>query len=114
MAHAAPRAQGRQERSRAEASAQDSRLVDAAAAGDLAQVDRLLQAGASPEQVDSMGRTALLVATLSGRTDIVRRLVGAGANVNAAANNGDTPLAAAHRQGSAEILQLLQGSADAN
>jgi len=113
MARAAPQAKMSQERSRAQAGYQNSPLVDAAAGGDLAQVDRLLQAGVSPEQVDALGRTALLLATLSGRADIVRRLVDAGANVNAAAKNGDTPLAAARRQGSAEILQLLQGSAEA-
>jgi hypothetical protein len=114
MVRSAPRAKVSQERSRAPADFQNSPLVDAAATGDLARVDRLLQAGASPEQVDALGRTPLLVATLSGRTDIVRRLLDAGANVNAAAKNGDTPLAAAQRQGSAEILRLLQGATDAN
>jgi Ankyrin repeats (3 copies) len=100
--------------SRAGVGAQSSPLVDAAAAGDLAQVDRLLRAGVSTEQVDALGRTALLVATQHARIDVIRRLLGAGASVNAVAKNGDTPLALAQRQGPAEVLKLLQGSADSN
>jgi Ankyrin repeats (3 copies) len=111
---AAPSPTVSRERSRARADSQNSPLVDAAAAGDLPQVDNLLRGGASTEQADALGRTPLLMAALYARTDVVRRLLAAGANVNAAAKNGDTPLAVAQRQGSSEILKLMQVGADAN
>jgi len=107
----APRAAGAPPQSVAESLAPEGSLVDAAAAGDAARVDRLLRAGASTEQADAQGRTALMVATLSGRTDIVRRLLDAGANINAMARDGDTPLAAAQRQGTPAILDMLQNAA---
>jgi hypothetical protein len=83
-------------------------LVIAAQSGDLGQLEQLLRGGASTEQADARGRTALLIATLRADLPMVRRLLAAGARADAADENGDTPLAVARRQGSPELIHVLE------
>jgi len=63
--------------------ARDAALIDAAAAGDLSEVERLLAADADPAAVDARGRTALIAASYTAHVDVARLLVDAGADVNA-------------------------------
>ncbi|HEY2338954.1 MAG TPA: ankyrin repeat domain-containing protein [Steroidobacteraceae bacterium] len=84
----------------------------AAESGDLGQIEQLLRGGASPEQADARGRTALLIATLRADLPMVRRLLAAGARADAADANGDTPLAAAQRQGPPELIHMLEGGTE--
>ena len=57
-------------------------LVRAAAAGDLARLAQLLQAGADPNVVGTDWRSPLILAAAQGRLDMVRALVRAGARVD--------------------------------
>jgi hypothetical protein len=86
-------------------------LLTAAEAGSLERVDELLRGGASTEQTDARGRTALLIATLRGDTAMVGRLLAAGARADVADDNGDTPLTIAQRQGPPELARLLERAA---
>jgi hypothetical protein len=83
-------------------------LVMAAQSGDLGQIEQLLRGGASTEQADARGRTALLIATVRADLPMVRRLLAAGARADAVDENGDTPLAAARRQGTPELIHMLE------
>ena len=58
-------------------------LFEAAAAGDAAGVRSLLDRGASPDERDGSGRTAVTAAVYAGSAETVRLLVAAGADVDA-------------------------------
>jgi hypothetical protein len=88
--------------------ATSSPLVTAAESGSLERIDQLLRSGVNPEQTDTHGRTALLVATLHGDVPMVRRLLAAGARADAMDDNGDTPLAVARRRGPPQVTVLLE------
>ena len=95
----------------------DTRLVDAAKAGDRAAAVALL--GRRPaidvNAPESDGTTALHWAIHNDDADLVQRLIRAGANVKTANQYGVTPLAEAATVGNAAILgQLLESGADAN
>ena len=60
----------------------DRALIEAAAAGDHAEVERLLEEGASVEAVDGSGRTALVAAAYGNHVDVAEALIDAGADVN--------------------------------
>lgn len=60
----------------------DSALIEAASAGRLADVERLLAAGASTTATDAEGRTALIAAAYGNHVDVARALLEAGADVN--------------------------------
>ena len=64
----------------------------------------LLDAGANKDQVDSNGRTPLLLAVKYNKIEMVRLLLKAGANRNKADKYGRTPLDEAQ---DAEIIGLL-------
>lgn len=85
----------------------DAALIRAAAAGDSAEVARLLQAGASVLGRDLRGRTALIAAAANGHVPVVRQLINAGANVNAQDDDRDTPLLIAGARGHAEVARIL-------
>lgn len=88
-------------------------LVDAAKAGDLAAVERLLAAGADPDQHDRHRNTALIFAARDGRLEIARALVAAGASVNWVDDEFVTPLIlAVHKNHPALARLLLEAGAD--
>jgi ankyrin repeat protein len=88
-------------------------LVEAAARGDLAQVQALLRAGANIEQRDADGRTPILAATAGNHIDVVRALITRGANVNAQYKQRDSAFLLAGARGHTEIVRAsLAAGAD--
>ena len=60
-------------------------------------------------QVDSIGRTALMFASSKGHAEIVSLLIGAGAAVNQANTDGATPLfAAAHPRLLSQLTDVVE------
>jgi hypothetical protein len=82
-------------------------LLQAAQSGDIGLVKSSLERGVSLEMTDSLGRTALMLATIHGHANVVRVLLDAGANVDAADRAGATPLERARTQQLPEIARLL-------
>lgn len=80
-------------------------LHDAVMAGDLAQVERLINTGAAVDEKNTSGETALLLAVKHDRTEIAKALIAAGASVNAVAGNYDTPWLLAGASGRTEIIR---------
>jgi ankyrin repeat protein len=79
-------------------------LHDAAAAGIVERVARLLDEGFPVDTPDEVGSTALHRAAMSDRTDVVRLLLERGASVDARNVRGTTPLLLAHKL---DVVQLL-------
>jgi ankyrin repeat protein len=88
-----------------------NQLHEAVRANDTAAVERLLEAGSSPNALDSSGDPILLSAIqdaeTSGSTDIVALLVDKGADVNALDRRGNALLPLAAKDGQLEVVQLL-------
>ena len=63
--------------------ARDAALIEAAEAGRLDEVDRLLKDGARVTATDGAGRTALVAAAYGNHVDVAERLAEAGADVDA-------------------------------
>lgn len=87
-------------------------LPEASMLGDLAQVRRLLAAGADPYAPTGRGWTALHLASWSGRAQICAVLVDAGVPVDVAAMTpgaceGCTPLQLAVAQGHGAVAEVL-------
>jgi ankyrin repeat protein len=82
-------------------------LHQAAAAGDIEQVRKLLAQGADVNEKDKDGSTPLHEATGNGWIDVVQLLLEKGANVEAADASGRTPLHRASRWGTRYICALL-------
>jgi ankyrin repeat protein len=92
------------------AAAQDQngeQLRRAAAAGNLAEVQRLISSGAPLESRDGQGRSALLIAVDGNHIEIARALIRAGASVNTQADNRDTPWLLAGASGRSEIVAAM-------
>lgn len=88
-------------------------LIEAAAGGRVAEVQRLLAAGADVRAPDSSGRTALLAATQGNHEAIARVLIEAGADANAQDNQLDSAYLLAGARGYLGILRLtLAAGAD--
>ncbi|GAB3648382.1 ankyrin repeat domain-containing protein [Ramlibacter alkalitolerans] len=88
-------------------------LVEAAARGDLPQVQALLRAGADVEQRDANGRTAVLAATAGKHVEVVRALIARGADVNAQDPQRDSAFLLAGARGYTEIVRAaLAAGAD--
>jgi hypothetical protein len=91
-------------------------LVDAAEAGDLTALRRLLDAKVPVDSRDGRNgrrRTALLAATQANRIDAARLLIERGADVNAKDELQDSPFLYAGAQGRLEILRMtLAAGAD--
>ena len=97
----------------------DSPLLHAAVLWyEVGATEFLLQQGADPNKVDSLGRSPMVEAVLyraqshseasqNEATDIVIALLAAGADPNLAADNGDTPVEIAERYGYANIIAKL-------
>jgi ankyrin repeat protein len=84
----------------------DNQLIVAAARGDTAAVQQLLQQGAHIEATDKWGSTPLLQAVQNGKIEVVKLLLGKGANIEAASGDG-TSLILAAAAGNIEIVQVL-------
>src|SRR5215510_6785299 len=83
------------------------RLLDAAAAGDVAEIAAALGAGADIDSRDANGRTALLVATRAGQTEAVRRLLDDEPDVDLQDDQLDNPFLYAGAEGLLDILRLV-------
>lgn len=83
-----------------------SNLIQAAEAGDIATVLRLIQEGADINGRDDRGRTAVIAATHGNQADTVRALIEAGADINIRDNRMDNPFLYAGAEGLLDILKL--------
>ena len=77
-------------------------------AGDLAEVERLLEAGADVNSQNNDGRTTLLLASDWGHSKIVELLLSAGADVNLQNDWDWTALMYASDRDHTEIVELLK------
>jgi ankyrin repeat protein/beta-lactamase regulating signal transducer with metallopeptidase domain len=82
-------------------------LHQAAAAGDVEQVQKLLAQGADVHAKDENGRTPLHSAARQARKDVVEVLLARGANVNEVDGSGQTPLHLAANFGWKPVPELL-------
>lgn len=85
-------------------------LQDAARAGNLPQLERLLQQGAALNAADTAGRTPLILAAMQGHTAVVQRLLAAGANTALIDHDGFNALQHARRQGFDGIAHLIEAA----
>ncbi len=83
----------------------NAQLLVGARQGDLAQVERVLAAGASPSSRNRLGKTALLLAAEKGNLAIVEAMLKSGADVDQPSLEGVTPLMAASYAGAASGRQ---------
>ena len=90
-------------------------LCDAVEKNNIAEVRRLLDDGANPNQANADGFTTLMVAAFAGHSQIAKALLDGGANPNQAAANGGTALMIAAFEGHLQIAKaLLDGDANPN
>ena len=94
-------------------------LVRAAEAGNLAAVERMLEAGLDVNCEDPPGFTPLMLAASRSYTDIVKLLISAGVNTNMEStgfySEGYTALMSAAKNAHKEIVELLiSAGADVN
>ncbi len=93
-------------------SSHSATLREAVMAGDLAELERLLEEGVNPNEVEA--GLLLYFAAQRGHEEIVTLLVGRGADVNAVTRFG-TPLQIAARGNRVDIVEtLLKNGADPN
>ena len=82
-------------------------IHDAARAGDLEQIQRLVVKGVDVNEQTTRNETALIIASLAGKGEVVNYLLQRGADINARSASGLTALHAAAYAGQAEIVSLL-------
>lgn len=93
----------------------DTRLPEAARAGDRDTVNALLKAGVAPATPEADGTTALHWAVYRDDGAMTTRLIEVGADVNSANRNGATPLMLACTNASTAIVErLLKAGANPN
>ena len=85
----------------------DRALYEAAADGDLDEIDQLLRAGADVNAAISGDGTPLIGAARGGHVDAVRLLLDRGADVNLAVSGDGNPLIMAAREGETAVVELL-------
>ena len=91
----------------------DTRLADAARAGDLAGVEDLLRAGVAADTPEPDGTTALHWAAYRDDVEMAARLIAAGADVDRANAHGATSLSLACVNANPTLVgQLLEAGAD--
>lgn len=83
-------------------------LRSAAATGDVAAIDALLDRSSDVNARDEKGRTALMLAILSGQSASVDALLARGADANGADGGGLTPLQAAIGSRQSAIAEALR------
>ncbi len=83
------------------------RILEAARKGNVDEIERLIQAGASAEARDHNNDTPLIASARNGRSEAVKLLLSKPVDVNAANNQGNTALTAACRNGHTEAAKLL-------
>ena len=86
-----------------------SELFCAAARGDLAHVQELVEQGVSKEKTGFHGETPLWAASRKCHLDVVRYLVEQGAMMEKADSNGCTPLIMASIYGHLDVVRYLLG-----
>jgi ankyrin repeat protein len=74
---------------------------------DIAQMDRLLRAGANPNAANRYGVTPIYLACENGSAAAVARLLKAGVSANATGNYGETALMTCARTGNADAAKVL-------
>lgn len=82
-------------------------LHAAVTAGDLEDVERILNEGADVDEQDSNGENALMHAAWEGHVDIAQLLVDKGINKNSQDRGGDYPLLFAAFRGQLAIVKLM-------
>jgi ankyrin repeat protein len=82
-------------------------IHDAAKAGDLDQIQRLVIKGVDVNALAVRDETPLIIASLAGNGEIVNYLLQRGANINARSASGMTSLHAAAYAGHSDIVSLL-------
>lgn len=82
-------------------------LHDAAMAGNLAAVKRLLNAGVAVDQPGFIGRTSLIMAATEGQVDVVELLIDRGADINLLDAADGSALHYATLEGHGEVVSLL-------
>jgi uncharacterized protein len=93
----------------------EDKLSQAADAGNVSEVNRLLEQGVEVNAQDNDGATALMLASQNGHLNVVKALLEKGADVNAKANEGETALMVACDRGHMEVVKaLLDKNADVN
>jgi ankyrin repeat protein len=75
--------------------------------GDVAEVRRLLKAGANVSLANNYGATPMSLAAEVGNAEIIKLLLEAGANANSPNADGQTALLAVARTGNVEAAELL-------
>ncbi len=73
-------------------------------------LERMLQAGVSPDLRDKNGRTLLMLAAENGHADTVRLLLRAGANPRAVSALGETVLDCAKRGKNPTVIRLVEAA----
>ncbi|MBI5209839.1 MAG: ankyrin repeat domain-containing protein [Elusimicrobia bacterium] len=96
-----------EKRARAEPTRPGRKLIDAAQAGDLAVVDKLVKEGAPLDALDEGGSTPLIHAAFMGHEAVGVALVRAGADAGARNQSNDTALIYAAARGCAGLLKAL-------
>jgi len=86
-------------------------LLQAASAGDVKEVARLLAAGTDVNQKSPFGTTALHVAAFRGDQGIIDLLLDKGANVNAKDKDGHTADDLARTAGHERVASVLKAAA---
>ena len=82
-------------------------LCEAAKEKNIAEVRRLLNDGANPNQADADGGTALMLAAQEGHSEIVKFLLDNGADPNQADKDGWTALMSAAITGHSEVVKFF-------
>jgi bla regulator protein BlaR1 len=96
-------------------SPQAERLLDAAAAGDVAEVQQLVNAGVAVDAAVRGDGTALISAARNGQLGAVEALLALGAQPNLQAVGDGNPLTAAARRGHLPVVErLVAAGADVN
>jgi uncharacterized protein len=88
----------------------NERLLEAAQAGDLAEVRAAITGGASTEARTPNGWSALMLAAQSGRLEVVRALTSAGVSANTITQDGASALHLAVLGGHGEVVRHLLGA----